>query len=490
MSALGGRIYAITRTGMAYISTVEIDPLPPQRYAEVLKPEAARILLDVETQARRMYQGRVAWNVNSTATGGGVAEMLRSLLAYARGAGVDARWAVITGNPEFFEVTKRIHNQLHNFAGDGGALGEAERATYESALEPNAIELAAMVGRGDVVLLHDPQTAGLIPSLKRMGVPVVWRCHVGIDVPGEFARKAWRFLIPYVIQADAYVFSRRAFVWEDLDEAKTHIIAPSIDAFSPKNRGLDPGTVSAILEAAGVMRDGTSASEPVFLRQSGVPARVARRATLFEDQPLLASDRLVLQVSRWDALKDPIGVIEGFARYVTPRSDAHLVYAGPAVESVSDDPEGGEILGRAIACWNGLAEEQRRRVHLACLPMVDGEENAAIVNALQRRAYVVVQKSLAEGFGLTVAEAMWKGKPVVASRIGGIQDQVEDGRTGILIDDPKDLARYGEAVLALLRDPPLASAIGEAAMERVRDHFLGARSLIQYFELFRTLLVA
>jgi trehalose synthase len=215
---------------------------------------------------------------------------------------------------------------------------------------------------------------------------------------------------------------------------------------------------------------------------------VEHRATLFEDQPLKPSDRLVLQVSRWDALKDPIGVIEGFARYVAPRSDAQLVYAGPAVESVSDDPEGGEVLRQSIACRQELPPQQRRRVHLACLPMIDGEENAAIVNALQRRAEVVVQKSLAEGFGLTVAEAMWKGKAVVASRIGGIQDQVEDGRTGILLDDPGDLARYGEAVLGLLLDPPRAQAIGAAAMERVRNHFLGARSLVQYFELFRGLL--
>jgi trehalose synthase len=473
---------------MAYVSMVEIDALAPERYAEILRPEAARVLLDVVAQARQMYRGRRVYNVNSTATGGGVAELLRSLLAYARGAGVDARWAVISGNPDFFQVTKRIHNQLHNFAGDGGPLGAAERATYEAALAPNATELAAMVEPGDVVLLHDPQTAGLIPGLKKLGLHVVWRCHVGIDVPGDYARSAWRFLIPYVMQADAYVFSRRTFVWEDLDADKTHIIAPSIDAFSPKNREIDPRTVGAILAATGVIADGAPAGDPVFIRQTGAPGRVEHRATLFEDQPLKPSDRLVLQVSRWDALKDPIGVIEGFARYVAPRSDAHLVYAGPAVESVSDDPEGGEVLRQSIACRQELPPQQRRRVHLACLPMIDGEENAAIVNALQRRAEVVVQKSLAEGFGLTVAEAMWKGKAVVASRIGGIQDQVEDGRTGILLDDPGDLARYGEAVLGLLLDPPRAQAIGAAAMERVRNHFLGARSLVQYFELFRGLL--
>jgi trehalose synthase len=473
---------------MAFVSTVDIDPLPPERYASVLNPARAEQFATIVKSAHQQLQGRTIWNVNSTAAGGGVAEMLRSLLAYALGAGVDTRWAVISGNPDFFEITKRIHNHLHNFAGDGGELGETERAKYEAALQPNAAELEAMVRPRDVAILHDPQTAGLIPGLKRLGVPVIWRCHVGIDTPHDLARRAWHFLIPYVEQADAYVFSRRTFVWDDLDEAKTQLIAPSIDAFSPKNREMDATAVTAILHAAGLVPGGASPGEPVFLREDGTPARIEHRAEVFEDSPPKATDRLVLQVSRWDALKDPIGVIEGFARYVAPRSDAHLVYAGPAVEAVSDDPEGAEVLKQAIAVWRALPVDQRRCVHLACLPMIDGAENAATVNALQRRAYVVVQKSLAEGFGLTVAEAMWKGRPVVASRIGGIQDQIEDGKTGILLDDARDLAHYGDAVLSLLDDEEGAEAMGRAAMERVRDEFLGARSLLQYFELIEGLI--
>lgn len=340
-----------------------------------------------------------------------------------------------------------------------------------------------MLGPRDVILLHDPQTAGLIPGLKGLGLPVIWRCHVGVDTPGELSRGAWNFLRPYVAQADAYVFSRRSFVWEELEESKTHLIAPSIDAFSPKNLDLDADTVTAILNACGVVEDESSSAEPVFTRQDGTPGLVESRAEVFQEASPAATDRLVVQVSRWDSLKDPIGVIDGFARYVAPDSDAHLVYAGPAVEAVSDDPEGGEVLRAAIALWKQLPEAQRRRIHLACLLMTDGEENAAMVNALQRRAYVVVQKSIAEGFGLTVAEAMWKGRPVVASRIGGIQDQIEDGVTGILLDDPTDLEAYGEAVLSLLRDESRASAIGKAAMERVREDFLGTRSLLQYMTL-------
>ncbi len=444
---------------MAYISTVEVDPLPPDRFTEVLGRPAANQLLE-----------------------------LRSLLAYTRGADVDARWAVITGNAEFFDVTKRIHNHLHNFIGDGGGLGDQERTRYEEALRPNAEEFRTMVAPGDIVVLHDPQTAGLVPIVKGLGVPVIWRCHVGIDKPGELARAAWAFLRPYVLAADAYVFSRRAFVWDGLDPEKTHMIPPAIDAFSPKNVELESATVSAILVAAGLTEEGEPLAQPEFTRASGAVGRVERRAEVFQDAPATSTDRLVVQISRWDTLKDPIGVIEGFARHIAPTTDAHLVYAGPAVEAVSDDPEGVEVLRAAIALWRHLPAEQRGRIHLACLPMVDGEENAAVVNALQRRASVVVQKSIAEGFGLTVAEAMWKGRPVVASRIGGIQDQIEDGRTGLLLDDPTDLEAYGAAVLSLLADEQWAAEIGIAGMESVRKDFLATRSLLQYMELMANLI--
>jgi trehalose synthase len=178
--------------------------------------------------------------------------------------------------------------------------------------------------------------------------------------------------------------------------------------------------------------------------------------------------------------------MEGFVRFVAPHTDAHLVLAGPSVEAVTDDPEGARVLEDAYAQWELLAPGLRERVHLAALPMEDGQENAAIVNALQRRADVVVQKSLAEGFGLTVAEAMWKARPVVASRIGGIQDQIEEG-TGVLLDDPADLREFGAAVTALLADREGAEAMGRAAKARVTERFLGPRHLTQYLDLFRSL---
>ena len=278
------------------------------------------------------------------------------------------------------------------------------------------------------------------------------------------------------------MFSRQAFAWEGLDQSKVALIAPTIDAFSPKNQDLDRETRDAILAAAGLVGSNVD-GHPTFTREDGTPGRVDRHAQLFEDAPIPTGAELVLQVSRWDRLKDPHGVIEGFAAHVAPRTDAHLVYAGPAVEAVSDDPEGAEVLDECRGVRERLPAATREHVHLACLPMDDLEENAAIVNALQRRAAVVVQKSLAEGFGLTVAEAKWKARPVVASRIGGIQDQIVHAETGLLVDDPLDLSAYGAAVSGLLEDHDAAERMGAAAQERVRDQFLGVRSLMQYFQL-------
>ena len=473
---------------MTRLAEVEIQPRSLARFRDVLPPELWSHVEQGAGQGREAFAGRTLWNVNSTARGGGVAEMLLPLLTYARSAEVDARWLVIGGDEPFFRVTKRIHNRLHGADGDGGPLGAAERTDYEATLRANGEELAARVGPRDCVILHDPQTAGLVPAVKATGAPVIWRCHVGLDTPNELAREAWRFLAGYVREADACVFSRRAFVWEDLEDERIAVIAPSIDAFAPKNQPLAPGAVEAILGAAGVRENGADPVAARFMRMDGTADRVARRAHAVEARPLRSGERFVLQVSRWDRLKDPTGVIAGFADHVAGATDAHLVYAGPAVEAVSDDPEGRAVLEDARRQWHALDAPVRERVHLALLPMEDGEENAAIVNALQRAADVVVQKSLAEGFGLTVAEAMWKARPVVASRIGGIQDQIEDGRSGVLLDDPSDRAAYGAAVTALLRDRPRAAQMGAAAEERVRERFLGTHSLLDYLELVGPLL--
>jgi trehalose synthase len=467
---------------------IDISPMDPGRFRSVLTEQQMAAFEEVSADARRLFEGRAVWNINSTAQGGGVVELLRPLVGYARGAGVDARWVVIDGSPDFFTVTKRIHNRLHGAEGDGGPLDDSARRVYEGVLEQNVAQLIPRVREGDVVIVHDPQPAGLIRNLVDAGAAVIWRCHVGIDNPNERAREAWAFLRPYVVPAHAYVFSRKSFAWEGLDRERVAVIAPTIDAFAPKNVDLDRVTVLAILRDTGIL-DGIEPGAPAtFHRADGTPTRVERQAEMIEDNRLTPDVPVVLQVSRWDALKDPIGVIRGFAEYVPAETGAHLVYAAPAVQAVADDPEGARVRVDAIAAREALPAEARSRIHLASLPMDDAEENAVITNAIQRHASIVVQKSLAEGFGLTVAEAMWKARPVVASRIGGIQDQIVHGETGLLLDDPRDLAAYGAAVTQLLQDTAAAERMGQRARERVRDRFLSVRSLLDYAAVIRDVL--
>ena len=458
--------------------------MAPERFASVVSKGEYEALLDLVSHGMRELHGRVIWNVNSTAKGGGVVEMLRPLLGYCRGAGIDARWVVISGRPEFFAITKRLHNRLHGFAGDGGPLGERELAVYEQTAAANAAELVELVHPRDIVILHDPQTAGLAAAVVDTGATVIWRCHVGLDHANDHARQAWDFLRPYVLPAHVYVFSRAGFAWEGLPRGRIAVIRPSIDAFSAKNADQTCEQTLAILTAAGVIDDELTAY-PTFIRSDGTPGRVGRQAETLEEAPVSAGDQLVLQVSRWDQLKDPLGVLGAFSGHVAQVTKAHLMLAGPSTAAVADDPEGAAVLEAVRSAWHELPEALRRRVHLTSLPMDDIEENAAIVNALQRHASVVVQKSIAEGFGLTVAEAMWKKRAVVASRIGGIRDQIEHGRSGLLIPDPRNLELVGTAIAGLLADGDRAAQIGLAAQRRVRDQFLGPHHLGRYFEVIR-----
>ena len=458
--------------------------MAPERFASVLSTGEYEALLDLVSHATRELHGRVIWNVNSTAKGGGVVEMLRPLLGYCRGAGVDARWVVIAGQPTFFEITKRIHNHLHGFPGDGGPLGADEREVYEATLAKSAEELAPLIAPQDIVILHDPQTAGLAPALRETGATLIWRCHVGLDTTNDHARAAWNFLRDDVLHAHMFVFSRAGFAWEGLPRDRIAVIRPSIDAFAPKNAAQTREQSLAILSSAGIVAYDQGAY-PTFTRADGTPGRVERHAEMLEEQPLTPDEPLVTQVSRWDQLKDPAGVLKAFTDHVATRTDAHLLLAGPSTAAVADDPEGAQVLDGVRAAWHDLPGPIRRRVHLTSLPMEDSEENAAIVNAAQRQSSVVVQKSLAEGFGLTVSEAMWKQRPVVASRIGGIRDQIEDGRSGLLISDPRDLEQAGAAVTGLLQDRERAQEIGAAAQQRVQQQFLGPHHLGRYFEVIR-----
>jgi trehalose synthase len=464
---------------------VEVQALDAARLESLIGRDRMARYEDVIDATQEALAGHSVLNVNSTATGGGVAEMLQTLLAYARGAGIDARWVVIEGDFDFFAITKRIHNGLYGSPGDGGPLGEAERSHYERILRRNADELLALVKPGDMVLIHDPQPAGMLDAIKRSGARVIWRCHVGRDEPNEWTERAWAFLRPYLQDADAYVISRSEFAppWADTD--RTHVIPPSIDPFSAKNEPMSHRNVRLALSYVGLLDGGGEPPVVPFTRRDGSPGRINRHEDVVQSGPAPpGSAPLVVQVSRWDAMKDMSGVMAGFSRYVDHALGAHLVLAGPIVTGVADDPEAAQVHQDCVTSWRRLPHAVRGRVHLACLPMADPDENAAITNALQRRASVVVQKSVAEGFGLTVAEAMWKSRAIVASAVGGIRDQITDGEHGLLVDDPHDLQGFGFGVDRLLRDRAEAARLGANARARALSEFLGDRHLEQYCQLF------
>jgi len=455
------------------VDEIAVVPRSTERFRDVLDPAAQDSLTQALDRLRRSLRGRRLWHVNSTASGGGVAELLSSLLPYVAGAGTDVHWLTITGDDRFFEITKRLHNRLHDSKGDGGPLGVTERRLYDLSLGAEGDQLLSHVRPGDVVVLHDPQTAGLAPVLKRRGIAVIWRCHIGVDAPGELAKTAHKFLRGDVESADRCVFSRPAYAWKGFTRDRVAIIAPCIDVLSSKNHPLDNRASAAILRASGIIaRSGVVAGPRGVQETDVVPRVVRRRAALVEEAPVPEEARLVVQVSRWDRLKDPAGVISAFLASDAPGEGAHLVLAGPAVDGVDDDPESGDVFDEVEEIWRRLPREARTRVHMARLPMDDVDENGVIVNALQRSADVVVQKSRAEGFGLTVAEAMWKDRPVVASRVGGIQDQIIDGENGILVDDPDDLDAFGRAISVLFADRELARRLGKAGRRRVCEKFL------------------
>jgi trehalose synthase len=467
---------------MGLLSEVHITPLPIERFVPLLGEGPVREAERAASALREAARDRVVWNLNSTGVGGGVAEMLRSLIAYARGAGVDARWLVIHGSPEFFRVTKRLHNALHGEVGDGSPLGPHEHCIYDDALSRNAQELLAMVRERDVVLLHDPQTTGLAPYLQRAGAEVLWRCHIGADRPNDQTALGWAFLAPYLRDVEISVFTRRAYIPSQLAGERATVIVPSIDPFSAKNQALDEETVRAILVHVGLV-SGPATGHPSFTREDGAPGRVDHYADVLRlGPPPTWETPQIVQVSRWDRLKDPVGVLQGFARLAESGGThgAVLLLVGPNVHAVADDPDGAQVFAEVTEVWRALPHNIRSKVHLVNLPTVDVEENAAIVNAIQRHAAIVVQKSLREGFGLTVTEAMWKTRPLVASAVGGIQDQIEDGVQGLLLSDPRDLGAFAEALRQLLTDPARAQTLGENAHARALERYLGVRHLIEY----------
>jgi trehalose synthase len=407
--------------------------------------------------------------------------MLRVLLPYTRGAGIDARWFVLEGDPEFFRITKRLHHRLHGQIGDGGPLGAAEADVMLAVAEQNAADLKACVVAGDVLVVHDPQPAALLPLMADWGVEVIWRCHIGTDQHNEHSDQAWDFLRTFLEdRVGAYVFSRSEYAPSWVPRERLRVIHPSIDPLSPKNADMDAASALNTLRHVGLV-DGGVAQPVTFRRSDGSPGRVLHYADIVRTGPPPDPEApLVVQVSRWDPLKDMAGVMHAFVDHILDGTPAHLVLAGPVVTSVADDPEAAEVLQDVWQQWRALPHVARSRIQLVCLPMNDNDENAAIVNALQRHATVVVQKSLVEGFGLTVTEAMFKGRAVVATNVGGIADQISDGVNGRLISDPHDLDSFGTAVSELLNDSEARERMGTNARRSVIDGFLPDSSLTHW----------
>ena len=447
----------------------------PEPFSDCLGDEALKAFTERSAAARERLDGRTVWHVNSTARGGGVAEMLAALLAYDAGCGITNRWLVIEPDDAFLDVTKKLHNRLHG-APDDGEFRREETEIYEQALQREGQSLAETVASGDVVVLHDPQVAGLVPAAKELGVTVFWRSHIGADEADDVVRGAWTFLRPYVDHADGLIFTRDAYVWEGLPSDRVAIIPPCIDPFSTKNLELDDEQIAAILAVAGI------ASGPPPEGGTSTDPAVTLEARRRNGKPIDPGATIVAQIGRWDRLKDPVGVLDGFAHHVAPHTDAHLLLAGPLADEVDDDPDGAEIMKDLLDAVAALRDDVKERIHIYGLPQHDIDQSALMVNAIQRRADVMVQKSLAEGFGLTVAEAMWKARPMVASRVGGIQDQIEHDRTGFLVDDPTDLEAFGGAVTELLADPERARKMGESARESVRENFLVPTHLVRWYE--------
>ncbi|MEV6878266.1 glycosyltransferase [Amycolatopsis sp. NPDC051128] len=414
----------------------------------------------------RVTSGPRLVHVNTHSTFGGVAELLGGLIRAQQSRGHAVGWATITGDADFFLLAKQLHYLTHG-KGDPAVLRDPARAElYAAVLLPQAEAIAATLRPGDVVVLHDSHTLGMAGVLSRAGARVVWHSHVGADVdPDAVLARVWPFFAGDFSSVDAVITTRADFAPPaGLFSGTRHVIAPAIDPMSAKNRPMSTEEVAACLAEIGL-----SGLEP---EGGGRGAAVEHTAPLPEDATL------VLQVSRWDPLKDMLGALRGFAR-VTGLPQAHLALAGPDPREVGDDPEGLTVLDEVRAALAALPAEIRGRVHLVLLSMRDLERNAWLVNALQRRADVVLQKSLEEGFGLTVTEAMAKRRAVVAAAVGGLRLQVEHENTGLLVD-PADDTDVAAALTRLLADPGLRRELGDRAAASVAERYLMPRLADDY----------
>jgi len=457
-------------------------------YAAVahLAGAVAELRLEAEGVVSRLA-GRTVWMVSSTARGGGVAEMLPPIVSLLRDLGARAEWVVIgSTEPAFFELTKRLHNLIHG-TGDP-ELTAADRALYERVNQSNADSLSRLVAPGDLLVVHDPQPLPLALQLRdRVPLAAVWRCHIGLDAENAATRAAWTFLAPYLNAYDAAVFSAPEYIPEGLT-GRASVIYPGIDPLSPKNRDLSiRQTVEVMCRGGLIACPGPTVGERYLgLAQRLLPDGVWAPAVAADDFGLLTRP-IVTQVSRWDRLKGYLPLLEAFiALKRNPPADAtldpvhrrhlelvRLVLAGPDPAAIQDDPEARDVLEELSGVYRALPPAAQHEVAILLLPMHSLDENALMVNALQRASTIVAQNSLREGFGLTIAEAMWKRVPILSnSRACGPRQQVRDGLDGRLVTDPEDRAELRQALSDMLSDPSRLERWGHAAQRRAHDHLL------------------
>ncbi len=434
---------------------------------------------------------RTVWMVNSTARGGGVAEMLPKVVALSNELGLSMRWAVIgTDRAEFFELTKRIHNLIHGVGTP--KLSRADVDLYEAVNAHNAEEFLEHLRPNDLVVLHDPQPLAMAQVLKKhRDVKVVWRCHIGLDEHTPATRAAWTFLQPYAAACDYAVFSAPEYIPDYLAGSST-IIHPALDPQSHKNRELSPHKLTGVLCNAALKAE----RHPVLTPPFPEPARRLNSERKFVEANTdgeigLLYRPIVTQVSRWDRLKGFAPLLEAFVRIKRrseerrPADERHrrrleivrLVLAGPDPSTIQDDPEGLEVLDELCRAYAKLPRALQEHIAVLVLPMASRKQNALMVNALQRCSTVVVQNSIREGFGLTATEAMWKGLAVVGTSACGLRTQIRDGIDGLLVQDPNDPDEVATKVETLLHDPQMRDVVGRSAQRRVHGEFLIFRQI-------------
>jgi trehalose synthase len=464
-------------------------------------PRFTSIVADLRSEAAQVLpqvRGRV-WMVNSTATGGGVAEMLPGLMAMLRELGVKVSWAVMgSDRPEFFRLTKRIHNLLHGQVDAGVDFTADDARLLEEVGRANVDALTPHLGPDDLLVIHDPQPLALGKAVvERLGLPALWRCHVGLDERNAATSAAWRFLQPFLGAYATSAFSAPEYIPSYLS-GRASLLYPGIDPFSYKNRDLTVSKLLGILVNAGLQPAHEPVPTPDYpqavrrLMPDGQMAVPGEMGLLFRP--------IVLQVSRWDRLKGWRPLLDAFVRLkaevragklegLTERRRrrlelARLVLAGPDPASVADDPEGLAVWKDLCACYLGLDPADQADIFLLELPMDSRKHNALIVNALQRCASVVVQNSLREGFGLTATEAMWKRHAVLGSQAVGIRTQIRDGIDGILTRDATNPEEIAGHLRDLISNPGLRHEMGGRAHRRVHDQFLVFSQISRYLSLF------